>query len=104
VASPAPVTDACPGLVCILGWFVPESPRRVVAKDGVEEAKAFIIKYHADSNANNPIVAIEMHEVEDSRASIGLDTTEGYFGLRSLVKIRARLYRLTLIIATARLG
>lgn len=56
-------------------WAVEESPRWLVSRGRDEEAAALIIKYHANGDAADPIVALEMEEI---RAALRLEreTTE----------------------------
>ncbi|KAH8173745.1 sugar transporter domain-containing protein [Sarocladium implicatum] len=44
-------------------WFIPESPRFLIAKDRHEEARAILIKYHAEGDENSPLVLAEYQEI-----------------------------------------
>lgn len=85
-------------------WFLPESPRWQIAQNRHAEAREFIIKHHANGDANHPVVAIEMQEIEASLAQTRGRSFWAYFDLRSLFKSRARLYRLMLVVAMAWFG
>ncbi|KAE8145302.1 general substrate transporter [Aspergillus avenaceus] len=89
----------CPGIVCLGIWFVPESPRWLIAKDRHEEAQAIIIKYHANGDASHPIVALEISEMRDNLQQEGVTHWRNFFDLSVLVKTRSRRYRLMLNIA-----
>ncbi|OGM43430.1 sugar transporter [Aspergillus bombycis] len=86
----------CPGIVCLGVWFVPESPRWLIAKDRHEEAQAFIVKYHANGDASHPIVALEMNEMRKNLHQEGITRWRDFFDLSVLVKSRSRRYRLML--------
>jgi MFS family permease len=95
----------CPGLVCIGGIFlVPESPRWLVAQNQIEKARDFIVTHHANGDETHPIVAIEMHEIEQSLAEVQGRSAWACFDIRSLFKSRARLYRVMLVISMAWFG
>lgn len=47
-------------------YFIEESPRWLIAKDREQDAHAIITKYHANGNPDDPIVAIEMHEIREA--------------------------------------
>ncbi|KPM39227.1 Lactose permease [Neonectria ditissima] len=94
----------CPGIACLGSWLLPESPRWQIAHGQTEEARAFIIKHHANGDANHPIVAIEMQEIEDSLVEVKGRSAWACFDLRSLFKSRARLYRVMLVIAMSWFG
>ncbi|KAI1333152.1 general substrate transporter [Xylariaceae sp. FL0255] len=47
-------------------WFVPESPRYLIAKDKHDRALKILAKYHANGNVNNPTVQFEYREIKDT--------------------------------------
>jgi MFS family permease len=94
----------CPGLACLGSWFLPESPRWQIAQGKQEEAREFIVKHHANGDADHPIVAIEMQEIEESLAEVRSRSAWACFDLRSLFKSRARLYRVMLVITMGWFG
>ncbi|KAH7141481.1 general substrate transporter [Dactylonectria estremocensis] len=56
--------QAAPALVQILSiWFLPESPRFLIAKGRANEAKAFLIKYHAEDDESSEFVDAEFRQM-----------------------------------------
>ncbi|KAG9252925.1 general substrate transporter [Emericellopsis atlantica] len=94
----------CPAIVVLGGWWLPESPRWQVGHGHEEKARQFIIEYHANGDADHPIVAIEMQEIEASLESVIGRSAWACFDVRSLFKSRARLYRLMLAMTMAWFG
>lgn len=59
--------QALPSLLQVtLIFFVPESPRFLIFNDRREEARAILIKYHAEGDASNPIVNAEIAQIEET--------------------------------------
>lgn len=48
--------------------FIPESPQWLCYKGRQGEARAFLAKYHANGNQNDPIIELEMHEITTASA------------------------------------
>ena len=68
----------CPGVVCLGIWFIPESPRFLVAKDRQEEARAFFTKYHANGDPEHPIIDLEMKEINQSLRDSPMTSFHGF--------------------------
>ncbi|KAK8054355.1 hypothetical protein PG996_013656 [Apiospora saccharicola] len=94
----------CPGIVAVLIMFFPESPRWLVGKDRHEEARAFLVKYHANGDANHPLVDLEMSEMIESLRVEPITEWRNFFDLRVLVRTRARRYRTMLNVVFAWFG
>ncbi|KAF2870057.1 lactose permease [Massariosphaeria phaeospora] len=94
----------CPAFVSCVILFFPESPRWLVGKDRHEEARKFLVKYHANGDENHPLVALEMAEMMESLSKDPVTNWSNFFDLRVLFKTRARRYRTMLNMTFAWFG
>ena len=69
-------------LQVLLIWFVPESPRYLVSKGKDAQALKTLAYYHADGNAEDPLVRYEFEEI---KAAIEFDQTGLFFFLFSFL-------------------
>lgn len=59
--------QALPSLIQLVFIFwVPESPRFLIAKDRADEALHILAKYHANGNVNHPTVQFEYREIKET--------------------------------------
>ena len=59
--------QAFPSLIQIAFiYWVPESPRFLIAKDKHEQALNILAKYHANGNKEHPTVQFEFHEIKET--------------------------------------
>ena len=78
-------------------WWVPESPRWLVAKDRSDEALEILAKYHANGNVNDPTVQFEFAEIRETlRLEFLYKKTSSYL---DFFKTAGNRYRLGLIIS-----
>ncbi|KAE9395749.1 hexose transporter [Gymnopus androsaceus JB14] len=83
----------------LLIWFVPESPRFLISKGKDEKAMEVLAYYHADSNANHPLVRYEFNEI---KAAIEYDrTVTANVGYKAFISSPGNLKRLRIIVAIA---
>lgn len=58
----------------VLGvWFIPESPRWLMAQDRSEDAAKVLAKYHGDKDPEHPIVVLQLKEMQQSIATDASD-------------------------------
>jgi len=61
------LVQAFPSVIQLLFiWWVPESPRYLIAKDRADEALHILATYHANGNANHPTVQFEYREIKET--------------------------------------
>lgn len=63
---------AC-SFVIVLVFFLPESPRFMMAQGDVEGAHAFLTEYHGNGDPNAPLVLFELKEMQASITTDGAD-------------------------------
>jgi len=56
-------------------YFLPESPRFLMANGREEEAKAFLIKYHGNNDPTSRLVILETEEMKEGIRQDGIDKT-----------------------------
>ncbi|PSN67618.1 general substrate transporter [Corynespora cassiicola Philippines] len=63
---PTLLQGALPTLQLLCSYFLPESPRFLVAKGKPEEARQLLVKFHAAGDTSSPLVALEMLQIEEA--------------------------------------
>ncbi|KAH7313134.1 major myo-inositol transporter iolT [Rhexocercosporidium sp. MPI-PUGE-AT-0058] len=83
----------CPSLLQISTVFLlPESPRWLVSKDRHEEARAILIKYHAEGDEDSVLVKAEMAQI-GSTIKIEMDNSkQSWMNMVSTPGMRRRTY------------
>jgi len=82
-------------LICILIFFVPESPRFLMSKGREEEAHAFLTRYHGGGDPNAPIVQLQMDEM---RTSYAVNRMEKWWDYRPLFATHAGRWRMVQVL------
>ncbi|KAI6091607.1 general substrate transporter [Hypoxylon rubiginosum] len=68
------IVQALACLVVITGvWFIPESPRYLMANGREAEAVAFLAKYHGNGNPESRLVQLEIEEMKEGIRQDGID-------------------------------
>ncbi|KAF9500735.1 hexose transporter [Pleurotus eryngii] len=83
----------------LLIWFCPESPRWLASKGQEDQALKVLAYYHADGNANDPLVQYEFQEIKNA---LEFDrTVASNVGWKALVATPGNRKRMRIIIALA---
>ncbi|KAH7325175.1 hypothetical protein B0J17DRAFT_633124 [Rhizoctonia solani] len=66
--------SAVPAAIVLLAvWFLPKSPRWLIANERDEEARDSLIRYHGASNPDGPLVELEWHKFKVDIATDAAD-------------------------------
>jgi Sugar (and other) transporter len=63
---------ACVIVMCTV-WFIPESPRFLMANGREEEAIDFLAKYHGNGHRDSRLVLLEVEEMKENIQLDGID-------------------------------
>ncbi|EJU05893.1 sugar transporter [Dacryopinax primogenitus] len=94
----------CPAIVVAGVWFCPESPRYLVGKGRAAEARAILVKFHANGDETHPLVDLQMQEMEAALQREGMLTWKNFLDVRSLFRTRGRAHRMLLNVAFSWFG
>jgi Sugar (and other) transporter len=51
-------------LVALGVWFLPESPRWLIAQGKIEQATSVLARYHGEGSASHPMVTLQLKEMQ----------------------------------------
>jgi MFS family permease len=90
------ITQAFPSVIQLLFiFFIPESPRWLIARERHNEALDILAKYHANGNAHHPTVQFEFAEIKETLAmEFAAKKNSSYL---DFLKTRGNRYRLILL-------
>ncbi|KAL2871588.1 putative MFS lactose permease [Aspergillus lucknowensis] len=90
------------GLVLLLCFTIPESPRWLISCDRHEAAIRVLAEYHGEGDRNSPIVQLEYREMVEDISNVGAD--KRWWDYRELFDTRETRYRSMLVLFMALFG
>jgi sugar porter (SP) family MFS transporter len=89
-------------IVAVGVWFIPESPRWLMAQDRIEDATAVLARYHGEGDASHPMVQLELKEMIQQ---IGTDDSDKrWWDYSELVNTHSARRRLICVLGMACFG
>lgn len=82
--------------VCLIVWFLPESPRWLIANGRDEEAHSFLTRFHGGGNPNHPVVEVEWEEFKTSILTDGAD--KRWYDYTEIFKTKSHRWRFFMVI------
>ncbi|KAM0806511.1 putative Lactose permease [Seiridium cardinale] len=81
-----PLIFQCFACIVVLGavFFIPESPRWLIANGNESVAMDFLVKYHGNGDVNSRLVLLELEEMRDGIRQDGVDKTKFNFLMISI--------------------
>ncbi|KAH6854040.1 general substrate transporter [Chaetomium sp. MPI-CAGE-AT-0009] len=89
-------------IVMVSVFFIPESPRFLMANGKEEEALAFLIKYHGNGDPNSRLVRLEYEEMRDGIRQDGVDKT--WWDYRPFLVTHSGRWRITQVLMISIFG
>ncbi|WRT69911.1 uncharacterized protein IL334_006902 [Kwoniella shivajii] len=92
---------ACVIVMCAV-WFIPESPKYLMANGREEEAMDFLVKYHGGNDPNSKLVALEIAEMRENIRVDGIDKV--WWDYRPLFLTKNGRWRMTQVLMISIFG
>ncbi|KZS98016.1 general substrate transporter [Sistotremastrum niveocremeum HHB9708] len=91
------IFQAVPSLIVMISvFFLPESPRWLLANSRDDEALAFLTRFHGNNDPTNPVVELEWQEFKESISVDGAD--KRWWDYSELFKTRSARWRSLMVI------
>ncbi|RLM00075.1 hypothetical protein CFD26_105778 [Aspergillus turcosus] len=89
-------------VVAVGVWFLPESPRWLMAQDRVEDAVEVLARYHGEGDPSHPMVTLQIKEMQHQISTDGSDKT--WWDYRDLFNTHSARRRLICVVGMACFG
>ncbi|PGH15984.1 hypothetical protein AJ80_05360 [Polytolypa hystricis UAMH7299] len=89
-------------IVAIGVWFLPESPRWLIAQDRADQAIEVLARYHGEGDPKHPVVTLQMMEMQQQIKTDGSD--KQWWDYRELYDSHSSRHRLICVIGMACFG